>query len=89
MTRKKGKAKKKPKRSELGYFQIFPKEILRIIISFCPHKCWRLNKYFRSVSLDVLPIKEKFSAMTYAATRGYLALLNSIIEVRNSMATLF
>jgi len=69
--------------SELGVFRIFPREILAIIISFCPRDCWNLNKYFRILSYAILPFEEKQRAFLHAcSTCGYLELLNILLKDR-------
>jgi len=69
------------KSSELGLFGVFPKDIIRYLISFVPHNCWSLNKWFRSISYEFLPLQEKQIALRHAAERGYLEMLVHILEV--------
>ena len=58
-----------------------PRDVLLIIISFCPHSCWSLNKYCRSVAYEFLTLQEKHKALLHAATNGYLEMLSNILEV--------
>ena len=62
-------------------FEVLPKDVLRIIISFCPHDCWNLNKYFRALSYEVLPLEEKQQALDHAAKRGYLEMLINLLVI--------
>lgn len=60
---------------------IYPHEVVALIVSWCPYDCWILNKYFRNIALQVLPLDKKHRALRYAAREGYLEMLTQLMEV--------
>ena len=62
-----------------SHTQQIPKDVIGYIITFYPYSWLSVNKYFRSVSLQVLPLEDKEKVMRCCCIWGYLDLLNQIM----------
>ena len=58
--------------------QLIPKDVLVYIITFYPYPWLSISRYFRSISLQVLPLDDKYKAVQHCCRQGYLDLLNQI-----------
>ena len=57
---------------------LLPTDVIGCIITFCPYPWLSISKYFRTVSLRVLPLSDKHKVMLHCCARGYLDLLDQI-----------
>ena len=62
-----------------SHAQQIPKDVIGYIITFYPYSWLNVSKYFRSVSLQVLPLDDKYKVILYCCQEGYLDLLNQIM----------
>lgn len=67
----------------IGLFDIFPKEILEIIVSYSPSRFWSLNKYFRTLSCHLLNPKPKKYMLLRSSSAGNLDLIKCILQSTN------
>ena len=65
--------------------QQIPKDVIGCIITFYPYSWLSVSKYFRSVSLQVLPLDDKHKVMHHCCEGGFLDLLNQIMVKRNNL----
>jgi len=68
--------------TELGSFHSIPKDVLAHLISFNVYPWMELNKYFRGVSLNLLPLEKKRFVFKLCCERGYLDLLQEILVTK-------
>jgi len=66
---------------EFGTFEGLPKDIHRVIVSIDPLQFWNVNKYFRAISYELLPLNEKQKALWHAARKGYLDMLSHLLVI--------
>ena len=58
-----------------------PRDIIGVIISYYPYTWLGVNKYFRSVSLQILSLTDKHEILALCVENGYVDLLNKILVI--------